>query len=115
MKFTPEVGKEIIAALTAKLPDKKLRPCAVCNALSWQLLDAFITLTISDEPQLVQLGGNIMPNTVLVCRNCGNTHLLNLNALGLTHLLKPDPVTMDADPMLVRLPDVAATGEGGKD
>jgi hypothetical protein len=98
MKFTPEVGQQIIAALGAKLPNRQLGNCTICGVTAWELVDAFVTISLSGEPNAVQLGGQILPNAVLVCTNCGNTHLLNLNRLGLGHLLKPDTAILSRTP-----------------
>lgn len=87
MKFSKDVERKIIAALLDRLPGQTLGQCPLCHVTDWELVDAFVAITITPEPLEVYLGGQILPNAVLICQNCGNTHFLNLNTLGLKELL----------------------------
>jgi hypothetical protein len=111
MKFSPKVREQIIGALLEKLPERKLGACSVCSVTRWELLDAFAPISLSGEPQLVNLGGQILPSIALICNNCGNTHLLNLNVLGLNHLLVPEPEAIV--PEVPRVPEEPKTPPGG--
>jgi hypothetical protein len=91
MKFSPQVGQQIIFAINAKMPGMTLSPCPLCRTTAWELLDAFVAFSIAPEPQAIVLGGQILPCVALICKTCGNTHFLNLNRLGLGHLLTPEP------------------------
>ncbi len=58
--------------------------CAMCgHANEWEL-GGFVPLTISETPTALQLGGNVYPLIAVYCRNCGNTHFVNLFNLGFT-------------------------------
>ncbi|HBB88991.1 MAG TPA: hypothetical protein DC047_15405 [Blastocatellia bacterium] len=96
MKYTPAIKERIITALTGKLPNQRLGPCALCGTAAWFPSDGFVLISVTmDAPNLV-FGGPALPSIALICSNCGNTHLLNLKVLGLEELLKPEP---QAQPM----------------
>lgn len=61
-------------------------PCALCGGRNWDLNDeAFIALPLQQEPGFIAQPerSSALPFVALVCTRCGNTHLLNLNTLGL--------------------------------
>lgn len=100
MKFSPRVEEQIINALASRLPGRTLGACSICKTAQWQLVNGFVALILTDEPQQIKLGGQILPSAILYCTKCGNTHLLNLQVLGLDHLLTPESEAG------VRLPEV---------
>lgn len=59
------------------------RPCPLCGHLEWNL-GSYVPLSISPSPTDVNLGGKLYPSVTLFCRNCGNTHIINLFNLGFT-------------------------------
>jgi len=91
MKFTDETKARIFAAVRAKFPNGRIGPCSLCGTLEWRLSEGYVSLALQKEPLMLTLGGTILPSVVITCKNCGNTHLLNLRALGLDDLLKPEP------------------------
>ena len=87
MKFSPEVEQRIIAALAERMPNRTLGACSLCKTARWELQQGYVVLSATDDPQRLFLGGSTLPCAVLICVNCGNTHLLNLLMLGLDALL----------------------------
>jgi len=63
----------------------RARSCAVCGHTDWAVDSAVVNLSLSNNPHIgLVIGGAQMPTVPLVCKHCGNTHLLNLLVLGLT-------------------------------
>lgn len=100
MKFTDEVLKKITAALVERLPGKRLGNCSVCGVAKWRIADVFVALeatkrlTLQEEEKeksLLHADEHVFPSAVLLCTNCGNTHLMNLFILGLQELFAPEP------------------------
>jgi hypothetical protein len=90
MKYSKEVYERILAALSARLPGKKLGNCSICGELKWNIASTFVAITTTEEPHQVTLGPKIWPCVILYCTNCGNSHFLNVVALGLEELLVPE-------------------------
>ena len=62
--------------------------CPLCQrANTWALAEGFIVLSVKGSIKSPHLLLD-MPCVALSCRNCGNTHLINLVAFGLDHLAK---------------------------
>ena len=79
-------------AIIAKIAERaggRVGPCSVCRTEKFTLTDGFALISISDQPNLVQLGGQTLPSVALVCTNCGNTLLINLLLLGMHDLVTP--------------------------
>lgn len=61
-----------------------LPPCAICGTLSWAVQDSFVAVPVSEDPiSFSGMAKTVLPSAVLLCNNCGNSHFLNLLALGL--------------------------------
>lgn len=90
MKLTREIGERIIARLLERIPNRKMLPCVICAQTQWSLEEGFVTLVLGAEPGKIYLEGGALPNVALMCRVCGNTHLLNLLALGLSDLIESE-------------------------
>jgi hypothetical protein len=52
------------------------RPCPMCNAGNWELQDSVFELRQFNQGTLV-VGGVIIPVVPVICKNCGNTVLVN--------------------------------------
>lgn len=50
--------------------------CPICSSREWQLIDHIVDLPIYRGGNFV-VGGPSYPNVGILCRNCGNTHLIN--------------------------------------
>jgi hypothetical protein len=77
------------------------RGCPLCGKSEWSLLDGFVAPTIfEDLSRRFAMDGRMLPCVAIACRNCGNTHQLNITVLGLNDLLPDDvdlsPVETDA-------------------
>jgi hypothetical protein len=96
MKFTPDVEKEIRAAL-ARVTQGTLGTCPICRQSKWQLTDNYVLLHTTEDPSINSIGGPYYPCAVLVCTICGNTQLLNLIVLGLRHLAQQPKQEVEAE------------------
>jgi len=77
------VDKRVVAALQRRgLPND----CAVCGWHEWTLLAGYVTLLIALQTP-GRFSQELLPSVAMVCKNCGNTHLLNLIQLGLGDLI----------------------------
>lgn len=56
--------------------------CRLCTVNAWEF-NGFIALGLSDSPGVAQFGGQNLPSVALVCKNCGNTVLINAVIAGL--------------------------------
>lgn len=112
MKFSKEVGEKILAAFRERLPETAL--CPLCHANKWELLDAFVAIVISYEPLEVRTAGQVLPSAVLICNNCGNTHFLNLNVLGLSEILTPEEIIVTPESAQLKL-ETASPEDYGRD
>lgn len=85
---------EILAAVQAKAP--RVGACAFCQTLAGFSLSGDLVV----GPLVTVRGGSIigspyLPMAAFLCNNCGNTQMLNLNILGLGHLLETKPRPSD--------------------
>lgn len=74
-----ELQKAVIAALNEKIPNAV---CPLCKVQDWnvQLGTSFLPLKI-ETGNTSSWNSNALPVALLICGNCGNTHLLNLEVL----------------------------------
>lgn len=86
MGFTQKEKNEIYRVLTKKAP--KAAICTICGKVDWTMQDGFIFLPIQTDLKKLTVGGKGIPFILLECKNCGNTHLLNVILLGLGHLFE---------------------------
>ncbi len=85
MSFSEEDRAKIVAAITKRVP--KIGVCPICGNPDWQFQDGFIRIVVQKDIRNISLGGQNYPCVVIICKNCGNTHLLNLITLGLGDLI----------------------------
>jgi hypothetical protein len=78
---TEEIQRRILKVMADK--GVGARPCPVCGNPEW-MIGAYVVPTVVTNPSTVSLGGPSYPCVSLLCRRCGNTHLLNLYLLGFT-------------------------------
>lgn len=77
------IRQRIVAALTAKRKQPTLQ-CAMCGASDW-LVGFYSPIPIAGSPvNMSVLGKRIYPMVTIICKNCGNTHFVNLFILGFT-------------------------------
>jgi len=65
--------------VVAHLGQKWHAGCPMCGTKRWEL-SGHVTLTLSDAPGAMVIGGPVLPCIAAVCQNCGNTVLVNLVA-----------------------------------
>jgi hypothetical protein len=102
MPFSQEERDRIAAALNERHQD--LNTCPVCGVSDWVIGTHYVALVLQDDPVHLKLTGTIYPLVPLVCRNCGNTQLINANVLGLRDLYDVDESEV-AEEGLSDLPD----------
>jgi hypothetical protein len=95
MPFSPEVRAKVIEAIGKKAPS--IGKCPVCGQMDKFLLgDGLVRMEVVDTP-FQQTGSmsvfdvsrfpfavvsRVAAHVPLICDNCGNTYLLNINVLG---------------------------------
>lgn len=85
MGFTEKQVDEIIEALRKKVPKAK---CPLCHSGDWKVAPGFVGLTLQENIKSMQLRAPTVPCAVIACTKCGNIQLLNLQDLGLMHLVE---------------------------
>lgn len=84
MGFKPVVRAELLKTLNQRVFKRK---CPLCvSEPQWTLAEGFIWLGLQENLEFIGVGGPGLPCVAIVCRNCGNTQLLNLKQLELEHL-----------------------------
>jgi hypothetical protein len=78
MALTPEQNKVLIEHVNKKWKGSQ---CRQCEANNWSV-DGIIQIALGEFPGPVQLGGTVLPTVAVICRNCGNTVLINLVIAG---------------------------------
>jgi predicted nucleic-acid-binding Zn-ribbon protein len=58
------------------------KTCHLCGANNW-VINGYVVLSVGDTPLDVVLGGQALPCVAMVCKNCGNTHLINVFVAGM--------------------------------
>ena len=91
MKYTKETSDRILAAIDERLPEGRVGPCPICGTTDWKLASGFVVLKVEARVRGMAFGGPAIPCAAIVCKNCGNTHLMNLVVLGLEDLFQPEP------------------------
>jgi hypothetical protein len=56
--------------------------CPICGHNTW-MLGSYVMLPVTPNPNQMRIGTSY-PCIAVICRTCGNTHLLNLYFLGFT-------------------------------
>jgi len=84
MAYTEEEKQKILSVLQEKGVGNL---CPLCRKGSWILPDGIVTPVLQEKLPDIQVTGTYFPNYPLVCVNCGNTVLINLNAIGLTDMI----------------------------
>ncbi len=67
-----EVEDKVRDFINTKWTTKK---CHLCAANDWAIR-GYVLLPIGDKLHLV-IGQEVLPSVVVVCKNCGNTHVIN--------------------------------------
>jgi predicted RNA-binding Zn-ribbon protein involved in translation (DUF1610 family) len=79
MALTPEAT----ARITEHLKAKWKFPCPMCRSNEWTL-NGYVALPLADQPNTIIIGGGaVLPAVAVVCRNCGNTVLVNAVIAGI--------------------------------
>jgi hypothetical protein len=103
MPLSPQVHQQLTDALIQKVG--RVRPCPVCGQdQHFQLLTFVVNLHFSESPSSFEMGPSYATHLVLACAKCGNTHLLNVNILGVLSILEVRDQTVQEVP-----PDASAT------
>lgn len=76
-------GQKAIVHLQAKWAG---RPCPMCGVSDWNVHDSTFQLTEFNQGSMV-IGGPVIPVVPVICKNCGNTILINAIIAG---LIKPE-------------------------
>src|ERR1700687_3606724 len=90
-KFDAEARAQILAAIKERRPVIR---CYVCETEKWTLAEGWISLPLLSNFYMNQRGKGSLVGVALICDRCGNTLLMNLGQLGLSHLIAPDPNEM---------------------
>lgn len=85
VRMSTDVRKRIEAALAEKVPT--LPACYLCGETDWVIAGGFTSLALTAVPLQFATGGLALPSVAMVCFNCGNTLILNLNVLDLQDLI----------------------------
>lgn len=80
MATKEEIQERISHLLREKAP--KPHECTICGHREWMIGDVYVHLSTSVDPNAATLGGSGFPLLPIICRHCGNTHLVNLLLLG---------------------------------
>jgi hypothetical protein len=85
-KFTPQVMQRIVEAVNRKIVGAR---CPLCGSLQFTVAEGFVPIPIQNEFPTIfaSTSGRSLVAVALVCNQCGNTFLLNLNQLGLGDLV----------------------------
>lgn len=91
MALSQEQRDRALRILHERMPNPM---CPLCQHKEWTLdSEAFAFIVSQDDLKNIKLAGRGWPSLVMVCRHCGNTHLLNLAVLGLTDLFQSHEAT----------------------
>lgn len=86
--FDTEARAEILAAIKQK---RGVIKCYVCDTEKWTLGEGFIALPLLENFYLNKRGKGNLVGIALICEKCGNTLLMNIGQLDLSHLVAPSP------------------------
>jgi hypothetical protein len=76
------LDKQAFEKLAAFINSKwKTKECVLCSANDWTV-NGYVVLSSQDSVQGLVLGGQVLANAAVICKNCGNTHLINLVTAG---------------------------------
>ena len=85
-EFTPVQFAAIQDALSKKAPLGGA--CPICSTNDWQIGSRLVIVPVAPVAGLTMLGaGASLPSIPLICKNCGNTVLLNAFFLGVGDVL----------------------------
>lgn len=69
-------------ALIAHLNRTWTRPhCELCDTNQWDVA-GYVSVSLTPNPATLQGGGPYLPTAAMICKNCGNTRLVNLAIAG---------------------------------
>ena len=90
MPLDPDDRRRLTEAINEKLPNAR---CPLCQNENWRIAPdlSLIGLRYGLKQQAwpSQVGGYGIPTVAITCTNCGNTHQLHLEELGLDSDLRP--------------------------
>ena|SRR2546426_8451818 len=91
--MTQDQKRAILDVLQAKLPSVK---CPLCGVSQFTLANDLTFIVGQTDLNSVQLSGPGYPAVLIICRNCGNTHQLNIFVLGVADILGIKPGVTEA-------------------
>lgn len=62
--------------------------CPLCGQIAWMFAEGVAVISAQDTLSQFSVPDRGLPALPLVCRQCGNTHFLNIFALGLGDLFE---------------------------
>lgn len=81
-----------VAKLVSQKNDGEIRPCAVCGHrhfnIESRIFSPWPVEVLEDQKLNLPFSFPTYPLGMMVCINCGNTHMINLKVLGLTQYSK---------------------------
>lgn len=78
-----KASREEHAKITAFINTKwRSRACHLCQANDWEI-SVYAVLPIGQSPASMVFGQQVLPCVAVVCKNCGNTHLISAVIAGL--------------------------------
>ena len=83
--YTKKERDAIVASLGKRIDSGKLPACVICKSEQWEFQSSPSAIETGDRLKDLHLRDKrtrFLPALVLLCKNCGNIHLFNLNVLG---------------------------------
>jgi hypothetical protein len=76
--------EEIYSRIIGLLEEKASKPsqCSFCGSNNWMVAKGYAFLPLTPNPKKPRISGAGFPFLPVMCRQCGNTHLINLLLLG---------------------------------
>ena len=78
MHLKPEQIKTLIDHVNAKW---KRHECDRCNTNDWEII-GYVSMSLTPHPSQLVGGAASLTTAAFVCKNCGNTRLINLVIAG---------------------------------
>jgi hypothetical protein len=87
MAMTPEDTKKVAQFVDSKWRSSK---CTLCGVNKWAI-HGYVQVVLGPDHKTINLGGQVLPSAAFVCKNCGNTVLVNLLMAGVIVPDKAEP------------------------
>lgn len=96
MPFSEDLYQRLLAAIGEKVP--RIQPCPVCGQdQSFTLFPQSANIKMMDDA--TTFGSTVYTsNLVLICDNCGCTHFLNANVLGVRDMISAEAQAAALEP-----------------